>query len=66
MPKRGEMTKTILEDGSKRTIFSTLNILTALKEPKRNNIICTMDDVRGDYLWPPHRTKPAAVIAHKI
>ena len=24
-----------------------------------------MDDVRGDFLWPPHGTKPAAVISNK-
>ena len=25
-----------------------------------------MDDVRGDFLGPPHGTAPAAVIANKI
>ena len=25
-----------------------------------------MDDVRGDFLRPPHGTSPAAVIANKI
>ena len=25
-----------------------------------------MDDVRGDFLGPPHGTPPAAVIANKI
>ena len=25
-----------------------------------------MDDVRGDFLGPPHGTKPATVIANKI
>ena len=29
------------------------------------NIICTMDDVRGDFLGPPHGTTPAAVIVNK-
>ena len=29
------------------------------------NIICTMDDVRGDFLEPPHGTTPAEVIANK-
>ena len=28
-------------------------------------IICTMGDVRGDILGPPHGTTPAAVIANK-
>ena len=27
--------------------------------------ICTMDDVRGDILGPPHGKTPAAVIANK-
>ena len=43
--------------------MSVLN--TDLKGP-RLNIICTMDDVRGDYLRPPHATTLAAVIANKI
>ena len=41
------------------------NTLTDLKGPKEN-IICTMDDVRGDVLGTPHGTTPAAVIANKI
>ena len=32
---------------------------------QKKNIICTMDDVRGDFLGPPHGTTPAAVIANK-
>ena len=32
---------------------------------KKENITCTMDDVRGDFLGPPHGTTPAAVIANK-
>ena len=32
-----------------------------LKGPK---VICTMDDVRGNFLGPPHGTTPAAVIAN--
>ena len=28
-------------------------------------MICTVDDVRGDFLGPPHVTTPAAVIANK-
>ena len=33
------------------------------KYPKdqTENIICTMYDVRGDFLWSPHGTTPAAV-----
>ena len=46
--------------------MNTLYIFTDLKGPKENNIICTMDDVRGDFLGPPHGTTPAAVIANKI
>ena len=29
-------------------------------------MFCTMDDVHGDFLGPPHGTTPAAVIANKI
>ena len=32
---------------------------------KNENIICTMDNVRGDFLGPPHGTTPAAEIANK-
>ena len=32
---------------------------------QKENIICTMDDVRGDFLRPPHGTTPAGVIANK-
>ena len=46
--------------------MNTLNIFTDLKGPKNKNIICTLDDVRGDFLGPPHDTTPAAVIASKI
>ena len=42
-------------------VLNTLNIFTDLKGQKQN-IICTMDDVRGDFLRPPHGTTPAAVI----
>ena len=45
-------------------IRTTPNIFTNLKGSKKN-IICTMDDVRGDFLGPPHGTTPAAVIANK-
>ena len=41
------------------------NIFTDLKGPK-GNIICTMDDVRGDFLGTPHGTTPDAVLANKI
>ena len=32
---------------------------------RKKNIICTIDDVRGDFLGPLHGTTPAAVIANK-
>ena len=41
------------------------NTLADLKGEKEN-IICTTDDVRGDFLGPPHGTTPAAVIANKM
>ena len=31
-----------------------------------NDIICTLDDVREDFLGPPHGITPAAIIANKI
>ena len=37
-----------------------------ISKDKKENIICTMDDVRGDILGPPHGTTPAAVIAYKM
>ena len=36
-----------------------------ISKDKKENIICTMYDVRGDFLGPPHGTTPAAVIANK-
>ena len=29
-------------------------------------MISTMDNLRGGFLWPPHGTAPAVVIANKI
>ena len=37
-----------------------------ISKDQKDNIICTMYDVRGDFLGPPHGTTPAAVIANKI
>ena len=56
-----------LKNESKPIIFflisqNTLADLKGLEE----NIICTMDDVRGDFFGPPHGSAPAAVIGHKI
>ena len=36
-----------------------------ISKDQKENITCTMDDVRGDLLGPPHGTTPAAVIANK-
>ena len=49
---------------SEHVCFSTLNILRDRKGKKI--VICTMDDVRGDVLWPQHGTTPAAIITNKI
>ena len=46
--------------------LNSQNTLADLKGPKRKNKICTLDDLRGDILGPPHGTTPAAVIANKI
>ena len=40
------------------------NSIADLKGPKQN-INCTMVDVRGDVLRPPHGTTPAAVKSNK-
>ena len=37
-----------------------------ISKDRKNDIICTMDDVGGDVLGPIHGTMPAAVIANKI
>ena len=36
-----------------------------ISKDQKENIICTMDHVRGDFLGPPHDTTPAAVIGNK-
>ena len=41
------------------------NISADLKGPKRKNINCTMDDIRGLFLGMPHGTTPAAVTTNK-
>ena len=45
--------------------FEILQIVSLISKDQKKNIICTMDDVRGDFLGPPHGTTPAAVIATK-
>ena len=42
-----------------------LRIPSLISKDQKENIICTMDDVRGDFLGPPHSTTPAAVKAKK-
>ena len=67
MPKRGlKLKKKCLEDCSKRKIVCYSEHSYLSQRTERNNIICTMDDVRGDFLGPPHGTTPAAVIVNKI
>ena len=36
-----------------------------ISKEQLKNIICSMDDVLGDFLGPPHGTPSAAVIANK-
>ena len=45
-------------------IFEILEIYSRIPKDQKKNIICTMDDVRGDFLGPQHGTTPAAVIAN--
>ena len=33
---------------------------------KKEIIICTMDDVRGDFLGPPHGTTPGTLLYTKL
>ena len=37
-----------------------------ISKEQKKTIICTMDDVRGDFLGPLHETTQVAVIANKI
>ena len=37
-----------------------------ISKDQKENIICTMDGVRGDVLGPPHGTTPAVVIANNL
>ena len=46
--------------------FEILQIFSQIPNDQKENIICTIDDVRGYFLGPPHGTTPAAVIANKI
>ena len=48
-----------------RINFLFLRISSLISKNRTENTICTMDDVRGDILGPPHGTTPAAVTANK-
>ena len=51
--------KSWLENESKPIIiFLFLSIPSLISKDQKGNIICTKDDVRGDYLGPPHSTSP--------
>ena len=41
-------------------------IPSLISKDQKDNIICTMDYVRGHFLGLPHGTTPAALIANKI
>ena len=51
---------------SQNILADFLRISSLISKDQKENITCTMDDVRGDFLGPPHGTTPAAVIANKI
>ena len=36
-----------------------------ISKDQKENIICTMDGVRGDVLWSPHHTKSVVAITNK-
>ena len=46
-------------------IFRFLRLFSLISKDQTENIICTMDDVRGNILRPPRGTTPAAVIGNK-
>ena len=56
-----------LENYSKPIIIVRfLRIPSLISKDQKENIICIMDDVRGDFLGPPLDTTPAAVIGNKL
>ena len=48
----------------RKGIYTNTNFLISqmILKDQKENIICTMDDVRGDFLGPPNGTTPDAVI----
>ena len=60
-PNGAKYIKRWLENESKPIIIlKFLKIPSLISTDQKENIICTMDDVRGDFLGPPHGTAPAA------
>ena len=57
------MIKIVQMNVSKLHVF--LRISSLITKDQTENIICTMDDVWGDFLGLPHGTTPAAVLANK-
>ena len=55
------------KDIRKIGIFSldTVSCISLISNDQKENSICTMDNVRGDFIGPPHGTTPAAVIGNK-
>ena len=47
-------------------ILISQNISADLINDQKNNINCTIDDVRGCFLGLPHGTTPAAVTTNEI
>ena len=45
--------------------FRFLKIPSLMSKDQNGNIICTMGDVRGEFLGQSHGTTPAAVIANE-
>ena len=62
----GSYIKRWLENESKQMMnfMISQNIHADLEGPK-GNVMCTMDDIHGDFLGPLHGTTPAAVKANK-
>ena len=55
----------LVNESIPKIIFRFLRIPSLTSNDQKENINCTMNDVRGDCLRPPHGTTPAAVIENK-
>ena len=64
-PNRAKYIKRWVEKESQPITVYFLRIPLLISKEQKENIICSMDDVRGDVLGPPHGTTATEVIANK-